>query len=225
MSTADLPAELLDLMAMSAEELDPELAPYLYEDETFGICLKHPLVFQLMFHSPGMANRVFHKKQEALAVAIEEENWSSVIWLHERAYRCDALMDYVIGRDEDGVPLSLDHFDQETRDLIADVWTDSENIGQHEDDWRAIFAVPEGFWLGSQGERDEFDALPDPIPVWRGDIEDGGWSFTTDERVARFFADRFPHLGTYDIVQDTIPKDRVFGYLSRRGESEVLVRP
>jgi hypothetical protein len=123
------------------------------------------------------------------------------------------------------VPLSLDHFDQETRDLIADVWTDSENIGQHEDDWRAIFAVPTGFWLGSQGERDEFDALPDPIPVWRGDIEDGGWSFTTDERVARFFADRFPHLGTYDIVQDTVPKDRVFGYLSRRGESEVLVRP
>ena len=214
--------QLKELAAMQAEELRPELQPYVCETEVFGTSLKHPLIFEVPLLLPGRANRLYEEKTAAVEQAINEENWHRVVWLHERAYRCWALIEYVVGRDEDGVPLSIDHFDQDTRDLIADVWVDSENIEQHMDDWTAMFDVSAGFWLGSEKERAEFDALPDPIPVWRGEIDDGGWSHTTDKKVALFFAKRFGHDDP--ITEVTIPKDRVFGYLSRRNESEVLVR-
>jgi hypothetical protein len=211
---------MADLMAMHDEPLLPELAEWLRESESFGQVLKHPLVNQIIV-IPGLANRTLLAKQEALAEAEDAEDWHAAVFLHERPYRCDALVDYVVGRGEADEVLSLAGTSQETRDLAADVWVDSENIHQYMEEWTAMFAG-EPLWLGTEAERAAFDALPDPITAWRGDIDDGGWSHTTDEKIATFFATRFG--AAHEIVKVSIPKSQVFGYLTRRGESELLVR-
>ncbi len=214
--------EMQDLAALAAEPLCDELQEHVYTAEEGGwTMLKHPLVFSVPLSLPGLANRALVQKTALLAGAIAEENWHHVVFLHERPYRLEALIDYVIGRDEDDVPLPLTACTPEVRELAATVWVDSENIPQCMEDWTALFAGDD-LWLGDAEEREEFDALPDPIVAWRGEIDDGGWSHTTDEKIARFFATRFGANAA--ITQVAIPKDKVFGYLTRRGESELLVR-
>lgn len=215
-----LAPELEALMADKNEPLHPDLLGWVEEHELFGPTLRHPLVYQLPLFLPGMANKVYLQKKEQLEKAVASERWTSVIWLHERPYRLRALVDYCIGRRDDDTPLPLASA-PEYWQLTADVWVDSENIEQMQGDWSALFGDCTGFWLGTDEERAEFDALPDPIPAWRGEIDDGGWSYTTDQRVADWFAKRFGH--DHDIVEERIPKDRVFGYLTRRGENELLV--
>jgi len=209
-----------DLAALAAEELCEELEACVEVDPTWGRMLKHPLVYSVPLSLPGLSNRALVQKRRLLDAAIEKEDWHHVVFLHERPYRLEAFIDYVTGRDEDGGALPLGQ-SQDDRDLAADIWVDSENIPQCMDDWTALFAST-SLWLGSEDERAEFDALPDPIPAWRGEIDDGGWSHTTDEKVAKFFATRFGANAA--ITQVLIPKDKVFGYLTRRGESELLVR-
>ena len=213
--------EMNDLKALAEEPLCDELAACVYDSEGFGPMLKHPLVFSVPLSLPGLANRALVQKRAALARAIEAEDWHSVVFLHERPYRVEALIDYVTGHDEDGVALPLMAADLDGRELAASVWVDSENIPQCMDDWTALFAST-SLWLGDEDEQEAFAALPDPIPAWRGEIDDGGWSHTTDELVAKFFATRFGANAA--ITKVLIPKDKVFGYLTRRGESELLVR-
>lgn len=212
---------LKNVAEWQAAELRPELVPYVEPDGPLGPQLKHPLVFDIPLTLPGRANEAYDYKVEALAKAIEREDWHDVVFLHERPYRCDALIDYVVGRDENGVALSLSSLPQEVRDLAATVWVDSENIHQHLEDWAAMFDGS-GFILGSEEEKEEFERLSDPVRIFRADIDDGGWSWTTEESVARFFAGRFSNKD--DIVVADVAKEHVFGYLSRRNEHEVLVR-
>lgn len=213
------------MLTWAEAELDPELTEYVYTDPLFGACLKHPLVFSVPLSLPGQANEALAYKTRALDEAIAAEDWHTVVYLHERPYRLEALVDYVIGWDMDENIIPLVDCSPAIRELAASVWTDSENIEQMIEVWTALLADDTGAWLlGDADERAAFDALPDPIQVWRGDIDDGGWSFTTDKKVAEFFANRFPHRGTYEVVSDSVPKSRVFGYLTRRNESEVLVR-
>lgn len=216
-----LAPELEALMADKNEPLHPDLRGWVEDSDTFGTILRHPLVYALPLFLPGVANRAYEQKRRALADAVRDEDWSSVIWLHERPYRLRALVDYCIGRRDDDTPLPLASA-PEYWQLTANVWVDSENIEQMMDDWSALFGDCTGFWLGTDEERAEFDALPDPIPAWRGMIDDGGWSYSTCKTTAQWFADRFD--GGHTLIRDFIPKDRVFGYLTRRGESELLVR-
>jgi hypothetical protein len=52
-----------DLMALAAEELDPELAQWV-EDGPLGPMLKHPLVYDITgTHIPGLPNRQFRRKE------------------------------------------------------------------------------------------------------------------------------------------------------------------
>lgn len=214
--------QMMDLAAMAAEELLPVLVPWT-EDGAFGKMLRHPLVYQVPMMLPGMANRAYKAKCAALDEAIAEQNWHRVVFLHERPHRLNALIEYVIGRDEEGEIVSLVDVPKYW-DLAADVWVDSENIGQHEDDWRdllddTLYGEPRGLWLGTTEERAAFDALPDPIPAWRGGVV-GDWSWTTDHKIAQFFARR----SGYKVRRRMIPKADCFGYFTRRGESELLVR-
>jgi hypothetical protein len=103
------------------------------------------------------------------------------------------------------------------RRLASQVWTDSENIEQFTDQWGHLLAG-EG-WL--MGDRKAFDALPDPVTIYRGDIPAGGWSWSTDLTIARWFAQRFT---TDDLVYATVPKEHVLAYLTGRGGEEILVR-
>lgn len=231
MTEQDRLNQLLDLKAKAEEELDPELQPYV-EQGSFGPMLRHPLVYAVPCINNGIANDALKRKKDLLFEAINEEDWHSVIWLHERPYRLNALIDYVIGRYDDpnlighGDPIPLVDVhspsitNTDLQALAADVWVDSENIEQNIEEWQALFLNGEGgLWLGTDEEKAAFDALPDPIRAFRGGVV-GDWSWTTDERIAEFFSRR----SGYPVRSALIPKADCFGYLTRRGEAELLVR-
>lgn len=217
---------LADLIAMKHEELHPDLKPYLLTGEgSLDLpILAHPLVHHVL-PTNGIANRVYAQKKAALDEAIEAEDWETVIHLHERPYRCEALIEFGLGRDEYDVPLSVKDFPH-LREITAWVWTDSENIHQHVDDWAAIFAGHEPGEPLLLGDQEAFDALPTHegrIEVWRGDCNDGGWSWSTDRKIAEFFCARWGENN--DLLHGWANKHDVFGYLpDHRGESEVMVR-
>lgn len=210
--------ELLDLERLQAEPLSPELLPWVEEDGTFGRILRHPLVYQVPFYNAGLANKALAHKRARLAEAVNTEDWHTVVFLHERAYRLKALIDYCTRRDDDGMPHPA-RFVPEHWELAATVWVDSENINQNLADWRALIDNGRGnLWLGTNEEKAAFDALPDPIPAYRGGSA-GDWSWTTDIKIAEFFARR----SGLTVRTALIPKADCFGYLTRRGEAELLV--
>lgn len=227
MSEADeMMAAFKDLDAAREEPLHPDLVPYL-SDGTFGPHISHRLVHE-MFVINGHVNRTYLRKIELLKEMEAAHDWFSIIsLLIERPYRCEALIDYVLGRDEEGNPLPVTSLtDPEMRDLVAFVWTDSENIHQHVDDW---LAITDGHVPGEPllfGDQPAFDALPldsqGRLEVWRGDCNDGGWSWTIDRRVAEFFCKRWDENN--DLLHGFVDKRYVFGYLTNRSETEVMVR-
>lgn len=220
-------ALLHEQMERQTEALHPDLQPWVEEDGPWGKMLRHPLVYAVPLVLPSHANEAYAYKRRALAEAREEGDWHTVVFLHERPYRLRALIDYVTGRydvaeDGDIIPLDdlpIERQQQATLDLVADVWVDSENIEQCEDDWRALIGKARTFWLGDESEREAFDALPDPIPAWRGGTT-GDWSWTTRRETAEFFTRRSGYEPRFALI----PKADCFGYLTRRGEYELMVR-
>lgn len=215
-------AATLEMFADAHAELDPELEPYVYTDPLFGRTLKHPLVFMVPLSLPGMANKAFAAKEESLAAAVENRDWARVVWLHERPYRLQAFVEYVVGTDDDGTPHRLVDQPAEVQALAARIWTDSENIGELTGEWAALFS---GWAPGDpmlfNDDPDGWAALPEELTVYRAGIDDGGWSWTLDPAVAEFFAARFD--AAHPMLQGTVAKTQVFGYLTSRSEAEVLV--
>lgn len=208
-----------DMKAMQVETLHPDLEAWVEEDGPMGAMLRHPLVYDMMVRAtPGLANRSYEYKKQRLVEAEAEKDWRTCIFLHERPYRFRALIDYTVGRDLDGFIYPLNMF-PEYCDLATDVWIDSENIEQHIEDWNALLQNGAGLWLGGDEGKRAFDALPDPIPAWRGGIV-GDWSWTTEPKVAEFFSRR----SGYPMRHAMIPKADVFGYLLDRHEAELMVR-
>lgn len=199
--------------------LHPDLVPWV-EEGSWGEMLRHPLVYMVPLMLPGHANEAYLYKKRLLAEAIDEQAWHTVVFLHERPYRLDMLIDYVTGgRYEDGTPVPLENPSHDVLDLVADVWVDSENIEQKIEDWRALIGEEPEFWLGTTEEHDQFYDLPNPIPAWRGGTV-GDWSWTTDRKVAEFFSRRSGIKPRHALI----PKADCFGYLTRRNEAELLVR-
>jgi hypothetical protein len=216
----NVPAEMMDLLELAKEELDPELVPWLDESESFGQVLRHPLVVHIGV-IPGLANRAFRAKTEALEIALSRQDWHAAVFLHERAYRNFALIEYVVGTDENSVPLPLYLLDDDTRALAGHVWTDSENLDQYEAEWRAMLTAPAGHGLVLCDDPQGWAALPDTLTVYRGDCPDGGLSWSLDPKVAQFFATRFD--ARHPLLTGTVAKADVVGYLAGRSESEVLI--
>lgn len=210
--------DMLDLAAMRDEPLSPELVEWV-EQGQWGPMLRHPLVYMVPLILPGQANRALVAKRAAIAEYAAAGDWRMVVFLHERPYRLKALIDYVTGHDEEGISIPLCSV-PEHWELAADVWVDSENIEQEIETWRDLIGNGNcDLWLGSPEERTAFDALPDPIAAYRGGSA-GGWSWSTDIKIAEFFSNR----SALPVREVMIPKEDCFGYLTRRGESELLVR-
>lgn len=213
---------MLEIQKWQNEPLDLELEFWVEESETFGRMLRHPLVYQVPLLLPGQANEALRQKKKALETAIEAQDWESVLWIHERPHRTNALVEYIVGTDDAGDPIRLEDLDQSQRDAALSIWTDSENLQQHVDEWNLMLETsgPDVF-LG--GDRDAFNELPDPVTVYRGDIEDGGWSWTTDQKVAEWFARRFRDGDDEaPVLRGQVEKRWVIAYLTNRQESEIL---
>jgi hypothetical protein len=207
------------------EELDPELRPFTTWHDQLGRMVQHPLIYDIMCVMPGLTNLRLAAKKADLAKAIEQKDIWSIVGLHERPWRLHALTTYVFERDEHSSPLSVWHQTEEVQALTQWVWTDSENIHQHQDDWLNVFRDrPHGMMLGSPSDLAAFDALPDPVRLFRGGGADSFLSWTSEYKTAKFFARRGIEPGEpeREIRSSMIPKSAIFAYFTNRGEAEAL---
>lgn len=213
--------ELNRLLQDRDTPLDDELEQYLEDTDFIGTVLKHPLVFQVPFHSAALANRQLEWKRNALREAIEEEKWMTAVWIHERPYRILVLQEFAEHME--------DHVFWE---VLGAIWTDSENIWQNDAEWRRLWADerPGREHAMDDDDREAFEKLPEKVQVYRGCISEeneDGLSWTTNLKIATFFAKRFAELRSGDpiILCGEVDKADVLAYTQGRGESEVIVLP
>ena len=217
--------KLMDLLD-KREDLHPDLVPYRRDDGPVGPMIHHPLVIN-MFHTDqenARINAAYLAKKQAVDDAMREKKWQSYIWMHERPYRFDAMMEAIEAGGFD---------DPETFwETVRAVWSDSENIVENYHDWMQVWDsdIPHREFAMDKEERAELAAMPDEITVYRGvghkDAQDG-MSWTTDLDKARWFAQRFAgHNGRQPhVVEGVIAKSQVLAYLTGRGESEIVAFP
>ncbi len=218
--------ELYSELLAREEELHPDLAAYLYEDEDGDLCFMHPLLQPIGF--PGsydprynaVLNHNYGAKSEALAQAEAACDWQAAVFLHHRPYRIDALMER-----------ADDMHDNEFWNAVGAVWIDSENIHQDGDSWRMLLGSDRP---GRENTMDEVEqaalaALPDTLTVFRGctgeDAADG-FSWTLDRAKAEWFANRYAHRRENAlVVTGTIDKVDVIAHFLGRNETEIVCLP
>jgi hypothetical protein len=205
----------------SDEPLHPHLLPYLREAPVFGLLLKHPLVVMPLPASSlnAAANRMYAQKCANLMRAEQAGDWSSVVFLHERPFRLDALLHY-----RERMPEAT--FWGE----VASVYTDTENAHEDHKTWIGLFAdaLHHREHLMNVTEHAAWAALPEKIVMYRGtgvreNERNLGLSWTTARERAVWFARRFREHGY--LVTGTARRDDVVACFSRRGEEEIIVLP
>lgn len=206
-------AELLRLEA-SSEPLHPDLAAHVVQTD-FGPMLHHPLVIELS-PRPGLANARYQAKRQALEEAIGEGEWARAVWLHERPYRLDALLDLADDLDDD------DYWS-----ILADIWVDSENIWQNLYEWAEALDANRSGSPMSADEAAALAAMPDVIPVYRGaaeDVNEEGLSWSVDRERAEWFARRSATDEAAPVLLvGEVAKADVIAYFTSRNESEIVV--
>lgn len=204
------------------EDLHPDLEPWVEEEGTFGPILRHPLVYSLFYAPPlnKSINQQYTHKLEALAEYEAEGNWSGYVFIHERPYRVTAFT-AIEGNLEDA----------EYWELLARIWTDSENIRQNPEVWEGFLRSerPAREQMMNAEERAVLDGMADEFTVYQGHTtaRDDGWSWTLNLKTAEWFARRFAELEDSKPVVTTakVFKADVTAYLNRRNESEIIVDP
>jgi hypothetical protein len=201
------------------EDLDPELEAHFNKSHGFP-CIQHPLVYSMM-HSPQMnavVNYQLKHKKEAVEKAKKEKNWNSYVFLHERAYRVNALS---------GIVQFIKT--KQYWELLASVWVDSENIFQNEELWNKLLCVSLPGTMMNKGEAKKLDHMPDEFEIYRGYSISNRWkglSWTIKKDKALWFATRFKRPNeTAKLAYGTIKKEDVIAYLESRQESEIVVFP
>lgn len=125
--------------------------------------------------------------------------------------------------------------------LAADIWRSGPRRAGSRDEWGELFrALPPGVFM-RPAERAAFDALADPIPVFRGYREGGskgatdarGRAWSTDEPIACFFSQELPELraaqegreadGEPRLAIGKVDKRNTVAYLLKHGEWELVV--
>lgn len=209
---------LQDLLTRE-EALLPELEASLIERN--GIHFLHNDLIILPFYNKQLnayANSLYEQKRKMLEDASHKKDWHRWVFTHERAYRWDALL---------SIMHQLQH--KEFGELFSDVWTDSENIWQHERQIRRAlsFRQPSFSFMMDDDEQARYDALPDIVTIYRGhhrDENEAGMSWTLDRSVAEWFARRLCSAKhTPRVVTAQTHKSNIVAYLKGRGEQEVII--
>lgn len=200
------------------EDLHPDLVPYVMTTKMGFPMLNHPLVQNLM-HS-DMMNRMMNlryaQKIESLKKALENKDFISVIFIHERPYRLDAFVQY-------------NHlFGDKYWKILGAVWVDTMNSWQSHDVWEMLWEHDphNREQCMDEDERKFYAKLPKKIIAYRGvGYEDNvnGFSWTLDIKVARKFSRMTTKSGA--VYRAEITKKNIFAYFSGRNESEIVVRP
>jgi hypothetical protein len=197
------------------EELHPDLQARLVATD-YGTILHHPLVVELM-PFPALANLRYQQKRESLQSALDAGLYRQSVWLYERPYRLDGFQ---------AVAHLLD--DETYWSLLAELWVDSESIGQTADEWVEMLDSTRPGSMMSPEEAEALAALPERIEVFRGAVEgvnEDGLSWTLDRERAEWFAGRFAAEGDVPLVLvGEVARADVAALLTGRGEDEIVVR-
>lgn len=196
------------------------------EGGTFPM-IRHPLVYAVPFFDSQSEilrlNRALKEKQKICQECLAGHNWAQYIWMHERPYRINA---FLIIREN----LS----NKEYWSLLRDIWIDSENIYSNALEWWEMLSSPRTFRrrFTECEDRKRLKKMPDVLTIYRGTTEierDGsylGYSWTLDKKKAEWFAKRLlkPEDGDPCVASATVKKEDVIGFLSGRGEQELVVQ-
>lgn len=174
--------------------------------------IKHPWV-NTFTPFVGQANKIFSAKFSMMRRYLSERDFEGYIWVAiERPWRYDKLCDWW---DRGRITES------ELREILPGIWMDVEFPSSNLSD-PAYLWHEAGFCTDNE---EEWEALPDPLPIYRGGRPDG-IAWTVSKQMARFFAHRFHALHENPTMwRAVVPKNEVLGYLTGRGEQEVVVEP
>lgn len=200
---------------------------------------KHPLYNTIWSHESfemdgdqaerfgkGYLRRYLQQRIDLINTAIDESDWDRVVFLHERPWRPDVLLQIILSRQ-------IKAIDQKVAEMVLDVWVDTESPQHSHETWARIFGLVSHKLMNSrltQEELGERDALPDVLTIYRGTSMDErlskryGFSWTLDYERACWFASRFKQDEPI-VITTTVNKSVAVGPLNRRGESEILVHP
>ena len=117
-------------------------------------------------------------------------------------------------------------------EILADAWIRSENPNLDKNfkqkELLQMFKDAAPHILMDKDEQKQLVELDDTVTVYRGvttynakNIKALSW--TLEQKIAEWFANRFGEDGTVDEAQ--IPKQHIYALLNGRGESEVIVDP
>lgn len=205
-------AELLQ----KKEPLHEDLKPYVSNGGVMPV-LQHPLVFQVPYSEQmnALSNKQYELKKKKTEEYLNEKKYASYVFIHERPYRLQAFMEI---------------YDQlkpkEYWEILADIWTDSENIWQNKSTYKELFShhPKHKNHFMSKEDRKVFNSLPEQVVVYRGYWQGknkNGFSYTIDKEMAEWFANRFSKNGK--VLQRTVSKDKIIAYTNGRNEQEVII--
>lgn len=211
-------------MLDNPEELDPELAECLVTLVTQRgtiLAIKHRLVNEI-FYLEAMNpryNATLKFKRKILAEAYAAKDWYSYIRITERPWRATALLE-----------VASEMSDTEYWQQVAHVWIDTENMWEWADSIEEIMHAdrPCREAMMEDDDRERLDELPNQITVYRGhqDKNQEGWSWTTNQERACWFAHRFGNKDSYRAVTTgTVDKGDVIASFLARGEDELVIDP
>ena len=199
------------------EDLNPELAAYKEQVAGF-ICIRHPLFYEMIYveQMNGYYNASFEIKKKMLERYHQEQNWSCVVFTHERPYRLNAFVEIVDKINDPKVYWKL----------LGEIWVDSENIWQNIKAWRKLLSVktPDRNYMMDELELEEYNKLPDKVLAFRGcqiGKNKNGLSWTLDKDVANMFAKRFRQNG--EVISQEFNKNRIVALFHGRKEKELVI--
>jgi hypothetical protein len=200
------------------EDLHPDLVPYL-ENTKIGLALRHPLVYGI-FYTPqmnAMYNKQYKAKLEYIEKSLQEKNYSSYLWMHERPYRMQKFVEII-----------HEVSDNEYWELLASIWIDSENL------WQYHFTLgnllnnkrPGREKMMDSTEVEFLQKLPDEFTIYRGHqgINRLGYSWSLSYFKAKWFSQRF-NSKKAAVVSALVQKKDVIAVLLGRGEFEIICEP
>ena len=215
--------QLEELMEAASQPLHPDLVAHVQQrgDMTW---IHHPLVIFPMYSDAmsGFANEQYERKLTAVARAFEEKDWHTFVYLRERPYRLDAFGE-----------IQRHLADEDYWELLASIWTDSDNIREQKDEWRWMLDENRDptlrHLLMTEWEREALAAMPESFPVYRGysHVDAAkGLSWTVDRERGLWFARRFAsETKTPMLASGTISRGDVIAFFTGRGENEIVALP
>jgi hypothetical protein len=206
------------------EPLRSDLWAYL--DHSAGasdsLVLQHPLLHVAGIKMEGAAwiNHLVQTAEEAAENALAEERWLDYVLLHEPPYRVAVF-----------AKLAKKLPDAAYWESLGEIYIYTENIWQRKRQLARLFASDRSGrkQLMSAYERRYLASCPNQLTIFRGSqsMRVQGWSWTLDEKKARWFAKRLERLG-FGIPRVTTgraKKSDVIAYFSRRKEKEIIIDP